>query len=1094
MLSIYGGRNASLWPHLINQVNEARQAGVRCALIVPGDFTLEAERSLMRAMQVKGFFDIEVYSLSRLTQQVLSARPVSGVERIDENGKNIAVARAVLESQKELGYYSRSARSSGFVRRCSKWIAEMKLSETSSEQLLQYANDMPESADKEKIADLARIYAAYERIMAGRFADSEDILTRVINALPVSGLMQDTEVFLYGFDRVAEDCARLLCAIAPLSRHTSVYLAMDREDAADGDCFEAVRESAERLRMMLREKHIAREWLWLDPVDREASAEIKYLEKNMLRPSPEPYDGACSNISLYQAPSPFAEAQYLTQEISTLIDSGVDPEKIVILCRGIDIYAPLLSPLLSSCEVPAYYDTRIPLIHHGAARLLLAACRAATGGYRAADVMDVIKSGYAPLTQEEGWRLENYALKYGLTGKKWRQPLREDEPDVPEEARQRVIDAIARLQDGIREARDGAASLAALFGFLTECGVYEKLNTLVSKLEENGMANEAVQVRQVWTALLGVLDQMYRIAGDERIPGKVMTEWLEAGLMDVQLASLPPVSGCITVGDLNSLIPFGADYVFICGLSGDTGEDGSGLLSDEETEKMSETIGHRVGHSVEEDESMDELKMWKALCAPAKKLMLSYAQAGQDGTAMRRDTVINRMQRLFPAMPVLGSVEESPLHPISPMIALDGLGERLRSGTLTGEWLKAWNWLMQSEEHRGISEQILAAAQNKKKRETLSAARAADMFHDKKMSISRLETFASCPYKHFVTYGLKPQEREEWGFTALDKGNFYHAAIEGFTKALGTAPGWPKVTRKECDALMDEVLRPLTKTWQDGYLSDSKRAQAEGRRYIKTCKRIAWVFTRGAQHSNFKTEECELTFGKAGSRIPAVTLQLSDGSRVLLEGKIDRVDKLEREDGVYVRVIDYKSSEHKLDPARINAGMQLQLLLYLKALMDNDPDVKPAGAFYQWIGDPTADKDEGDADLMLVKKLPMKGVVLADKTILNEMDDEPSPVAIEKVLNKDDTVGKNKLACSLEELEQLIDKACKTAVKLTEELRRGTIDASPICTGNNYSTCSYCGFAGICRRDKTDKSTQRNLPKVKLEDLLADQNELNGEE
>jgi ATP-dependent helicase/nuclease subunit B len=41
-------------------------------------------------------------------------------------------------------------------------------------------------------------------------------------------------------------------------------------------------------------------------------------------------------------------------------------------------------------------------------------------------------------------------------------------------------------------------------------------------------------------------------------------------------------------------------------------------------------------------------------------------------------------------------------------------------------------------------------------------------------SVSRLETYAGCAYKHFLQYGLSLKEREEFGYEAVDFGNIYH--------------------------------------------------------------------------------------------------------------------------------------------------------------------------------------------------------------------------------------------------------------------------------------------------------------------------------
>lgn len=60
-----------------------------------------------------------------------------------------------------------------------------------------------------------------------------------------------------------------------------------------------------------------------------------------------------------------------------------------------------------------------------------------------------------------------------------------------------------------------------------------------------------------------------------------------------------------------------------------------------------------------------------------------------------------------------------------------------------------------------------------------------------------------------------------------------------------------------------------------------------------------------------------------------------------MRGRIDRIDRFDSGESVYLRVVDYKSSAQKLDPARINIGMQLQLLLYLEAALAGDRDALP---------------------------------------------------------------------------------------------------------------------------------------------------------
>jgi ATP-dependent helicase/DNAse subunit B len=77
------------------------------------------------------------------------------------------------------------------------------------------------------------------------------------------------------------------------------------------------------------------------------------------------------------------------------------------------------------------------------------------------------------------------------------------------------------------------------------------------------------------------------------------------------------------------------------------------------------------------------------------------------------------------------------------------------------------------------------------------------------------------------------------------------------------------------------------------------------------------------------------------------------------------------------------------------------------------------------------------------------------------------------------------MVCTLEELYRLIEKAHSIAVKLTEEIRQGCIQVSPIIEKNNNSQCKWCSFAGVCRHDPTE-AHDRIIPNISLSDLLSD--------
>lgn len=1089
MLTIHGGRTRRLWPELLKTMAASRREDIRCVLLVPEQYTLQAERDIIAGLRLPGFFDIEVWSLSRFIQRQFQQYS-GGRVRIDANGKNIAMARALLDTSKKLRYYARSAQRRGFVAQSGEWIADMKRAEITPDQLSAYAASLPEGAYQDKMSDLAALYQSYDALLADKYVDGEDALVRAMEAVQRSGIVENADVFVYGFDMITDDFSRLLCAVTRCCRECHVYLVMDRETAADGDCFKPVRDSAERLRGRLREAGLRREWLWSAPAPINAPPEIRYLEEKLLTPAPVPYPEYPAAITLFEAAAPYAEVQEIAQQITLLLRRGVEPDSICVLCGSLDAYGALLDSVLTSYGIPYYLAVKEPLQYHGLSQLLITALRCVSGGYRREDVLALLKSGFTPLSEHECWTLENYAVRYGITGTRWHQPFtrgEEEERRVPEEARAKLMPLLKQLQDDLREARSGSESLSAPIRFVIDCHAFDTLVDQEYSLISARMDAAALRARQVWSRLLALFDQLHEIAGESRIPAKAMVNLLEAGLLENEISALPASDGCVSVGEIGNLIPAEPYAVFVCGLDSSVSEGrDNGLFSPDEVDNICADLHAYLGMGPDERDRMAELDVWKALCSPTGELHISYAQAAQGGAAQRPAAVVSAIRRLFPRMMVYGSVSDSQgtQHPLAPLPALNEIGTRIRTGTLNGEWRQAWKWLMQSPEYRPMALELVHAMQNAAPDETLPASLAKALFTERIVTVSRLESYAACPYSHFVEYGLRPQEQREWGLDARDRGNFFHAAMEGFTRVLPENPKWPAISRMECDTMMEAALRPLTEAWKESSLTETARVRAEAKRYTNICKRVAWIFTRGAMESQFRPTEIEVAFGYPGGP-PPLTLRLQDGSRVLVRGRIDRIDRFDSGESVYLRVVDYKSGEQKLDPAKIYLGMQLQLLLYLEAALESDRDALPAGAFYQWMGDPLIDQEKKSAiEAELAKRLCLKGVMLSDAQVVEWMDGAKPPVSIEDVFKKDGTPRAGKLVCSLEELNALIRRAHQTAVKLTEEIRRGGIQPSPVVEKSNIVRCQYCAFAGVCRRDSRQRTLDRPLPNVKLQDLL----------
>lgn len=1082
MLHIIGGNGDTLRRRLA----EAAGQGGRMIVIVPEQYTLQTERELIDALNAPGFFDLEVLSPSRLTERVLAEAGADDRVRIDARGKQLALARTLLQCRKSLRYYESAAEKQGFIQRIGALIADFKRAGVTPEQLTEYAESMDDGAAHDKFADLALIYARYEAQLAGQFVDGEDVLNDVLQKLPGTGLFRDARAAVFGFDVFTGQMNRLLLALAAESRETLALIVLGEDEG-----FAPVRESAARLQKAAEDVGIPCDMTLLPPEYPGRHPQLAHLTEQYLHTPGTPWPGPCDRIRLYAAPNPYFEAHFAAQEMVLLHERGIAFGEMAVVL-GDEGFTGVLDTVLESYRIPAYVARKLPALRHGAPRLLISALRAVAGNYDADSMLSQLKSGYAPLTENECWQMENYLLAYGVRGRMWRAPFTRgsaEERSELEEPRARLIAPLENLRDALKAAPDAEDSLRAVFEYLRDTGVYETLLREQEQLTAGDLPAQAVQARQVWEAMMQLLSQAHALLSGTRVTAGQLANWLEAGLEACELSSLPPAADAVMCGRVGSL-PLGRPRAlfFMNMTDGLIGGDATALLSDAEQEAAQRALHAYLALSGDGKDSLARLDVWKALAAPLEYLYLTRSQATQDGGSLRPFSGLSHIRRLFPTLVEEGGVSQRSAArlPLAPGPALDALGAQMREGPLEGTWLEAWKYLSAAPETKDQTRALCAAFSPEPDAPALPREVTHALFMENIMSVSRLESFAVCPYRHFVEQGLSPQPRKEWTLTPIDAGNFYHSALEGFTRMLPGIPAWPKIDRKTCDAAVDKAAGPLFDQLLSGVMGDSARMKALGEKYRRVLKRVAWTFTRGARVSAFSTQNAEVRFGYAGG-IPPVELTLSDGSRVFVRGIIDRIDRYEGDEGVYLRVVDYKSGNEKLNAARIFWGAQLQLLLYLQAALSMEEGAAPAGAFYMHVADPLLPDARETADIedALARALSLRGVMLKDAAILKKMDAEEPPLTLPKTVTANGDFDKRAMLASLEDMKNLIGHAMKTAGQMAERMRKGEIAATPLCSGDGRGPCDTCDYAAICRKDAgRSPQTGRRMAEMKFDELL----------
>ena len=363
------------------------------------------------------------------------------------------------------------------------------------------------------------------------------------------------------------------------------------------------------------------------------------------------------------------------------------------------------------------------------------------------------------------------------------------------------------------------------------------------------------------------------------------------------------------------------------------------------------------------------------------------------------------------------------------------------------------------------------------------------------MTVSKFETYAQCQFKYFMENVLKPRERVVQKIEFYDLGDIYHSVVEKFINKIKEE--CKDLSLLDMDRAEEEAVRITNEVLKD---QEDKLTAIEANyrnKYMKekikrVMKRTCRTLAGQLNSSMFRPAYTELKIDerneKAETVVPPIEISVDTEKikEVLkLRGKIDRVDVFENKDKLYVSIIDYKSSPNEVDLEDAKEGIQVQLIMYLKALIDKGEELfgrktHVGGVFYYFINDPmlTDDNKLKDPEEEIFKKLKLKGYVLKDKEVVKLMDkniDSTSKV-IQAALKKDGNISEDwTKALTEEEFKNVMDIVYEKCADMTRSILEGNINIDPYRKPDGKTPCTYCDYISICQFDRSLGNSYRSI-------------------
>lgn len=1094
-MKIITARPHRLLDHVVDAIGRLIADGERCMLLVPSQYTLQAEVDVMEGLKLQGSFMIDVLSPSRLKSRIFERAGEPDRVMIDERGKCMVLSAILDECKDDLTVYQAAAAgaSDGLAKKLSAIIADFKRSDVSPIALDEAIKTMPDSDPaKKKLTDIRDIYSAYENKMQGNLADEEDIAQEMRNRLSISGVLDGQHVFVYGFDMITPSFATDLIHIEKHAKSVCLAIETDKNSAPDGRLFAPVNASIERLIAMASEKGVAIERKTLfAPLN--APLAIQQLEERLFALGCAPINDDPDCIDIHVCANRRGEVHHAASTIRKQLMQGEDPAEIAIVYPKGSGCGALLESILPQYGLQVYVAEKRNAGAHPMCRFLLSALAVVSSGWRTSDVIECMQSGFTGHSQEDIDALSSYAEGIDLRTEAWKKPFEYQKPnmhfdlDALNDARERLALPLSSFGKKLNKAKNGDEVISAVIALLEDVNAFDVLSNMRDELiaqQQNALAQDCAQV---WNRTMETLDQLHTLLGSESASPSTLLMLLKSGLQAMELAALPPVDGAIICGEIGNVRTARVSTLYVIGMNDMGGGAENGLLTPQEIEDTQRATKAYLGMSAAQRAALAQLDVLKTMSGTKKKLHVSYSLADETGRSLREDVCISALKHLFPAMIVRGGMSQDDADAMlsAPQPAKQALSIMLSDAAdgktpISEKGTQVYAALDKSETDKDSLLKITRRL-SIPIRERLNSSQARTLYGRPVMSVSRLETFAQCPYKHFVRYGLSPSEEIQPGVDRAELGTLYHEAAEQFICRMSEQSDFPDVDAKTCDTIMDDVMTPLIEQWRQSPLGKTQRGASIADRISKTARRAGRSIVSQYAGGGFHPLRSEMIFGQ-GNLAP-IALELDDGSVIYLQGRIDRIDVM---DGERIRIIDYKSGTKKFDPTMAYWGLQLQLMLYLAAALAQIPGTSAAGFFYCRIADPiirSESRIKEEIERQLAKKLFLAGITLSDIEVLRAHGESHAAM-----ITKDGQPNGRYSSSMVDAqgMKNLLSFAKGKATSIAQDVYRGVINDEPAEYGQ-FDACAQCDYAAVCGFDPT-RNRHKRLSGKKLEDLTAGSN------
>lgn len=1100
---IYGRAGSGKSEYIYNEINEKikNKENKKIYIITPEQFSFTAEQKLMEGR--KSIINAEVVTFDRLAYRVINE--IGGVinTNLSKCGKAMLIYSILQNKKSDLVFLNKTNENIDLSMRT---ITELKKHGVAVQDLKNEQDKIENKYLKSKLNDIILIYENFEEKIKDKYIDETDLLSILAENIDKIDLLKNSIIYIDEFAGFTQQEYLIINKLIKLAEEITITSPIDNLDFNTDpniDIFYQNKITLKKIINLLEDnKNI--EFVNLEKLYRFKNQELITIENNLYNKKIKKYENNLNNIKLFIAKNEYTEIERVAKEIIKLIkQENYRYKDISIITKNIDKYSNLARAIFNKYEIPIFIDEKRDLNQNIIIQYVLSILEIFIKNYSHESIFNYLKTGFLSVEENDIFKLEKYCLKYGIKNNKFKKDFiyginenNKEEINNLNEIRKQIINPLIDLKNKIDEQKNIKNITSQIYAFLIDQNIEQKLTEKINKLKENNFLDLAKEYEESYKILLNVFDEMILIFEDEKITADKFNEILKIGLRNSGLGKIPGMQDQVIMGDVDRSRSRKVKAVFIIGLNDgvfpsiNTNE---GFLDDQDRQILKQD-GIELAKGTLENLYDDNFNIYKAFTTAEEKLFLSYSSSDVEGKSLRASSLILKVKRIFPKLKEQSDLilKDNNIEIIDEKNLYENLIleiNKMKNGENPEKlFYIIYEYYAKNKDYSFMLDENIKYI-NYDFNEKIQEQNVQKLYGNSlNTSISKLEKYNSCPYSYFLQYVLKLKEKEELKIQNIDTGTFMHDVINCF---------FEEVNNNVNDITDEDIEKQVEKIIEEKLLKNNNYVFTATAKYKLLINRLKRIVTKALKYiiktikqSEFDIQGTEVEFSDKGKYKPIV-LNLDNGKRVEITGKIDRIDIAKDNNNNYVRIIDYKSSIKDMDFNDIYAGLQLQLITYLDAVCKQE-DFIPAGMLYfsllEQIINSNKKLSEQEIEEKIRNNFKMKGLILADVKVAQmhdrNLDKGYSKIVPAYIDSHGELSPKRSSIASSDEFAKLQNYIDKTIKEIANEIFEGNIELKPYYK-NKKTPCEYCSYKSMCSFNLgLCKNSYRFIKKMTKDEVL----------